>query len=47
MFATILIYVVVRYLQQLAPKQSQALAFVGLLLTVLYVAFGWPSLPAR
>lgn len=47
MFVTILIYVVVKYLQTLIPEQGKLLALVGLLLTILYVAFGWPPVPTR
>jgi hypothetical protein len=47
MFATILIYVIVRYLQGILPEYAKLLCVIGLVLTVLYVAVGWPPLPAR
>jgi len=50
MFIVILIYVLVRYGQQLAPEQNKLLALLGLILTILYVAGvlgGWHGWPAR
>jgi hypothetical protein len=41
----VLIYVLVRYGQVLVPEQSKTLALIGLILTILYVAVGWPQAP--
>ena len=47
MFIVILIFVIVRYLQQLISEQSRLLALIGLLLTLFYVVTGWPHIAPR
>jgi len=46
-FILALIFVLAYYGSILVPKQSQAIALIALVLTILFVATGWPPLPAR